>query len=74
MLAVKILTIPQLHSEDIGKTLKWVFLVLLPNFNLGQGLQDFYINSQYLKLCTSDMARFACSLKQDMPCCKGRSA
>ena len=73
MIAVKILAIPQLGAEDVGRVLKWIFLGLLPNFNLGQGLEDYYTNHQYLNICTSDLAKFACdSLKMDMPCCKGK--
>ncbi len=42
-LVIFILSIPDLGLVDVSNTLKWVFL-FLPNFDLGQGLGDMYIN------------------------------
>ena len=49
LLAVKILSIPQLDLLDLAKALKWAFLVL-PNYSLGQGLIDLFNNYQYIDI------------------------
>lgn len=53
LLAVYILSIPQLGTEDIGKALEWIFMILLPNFDLGSALMDMYTNSGYKDTCES---------------------
>ena len=73
MLAVNILSIPQLGTMDLSRVLEWVFLVL-PNFCLGQGLNDFYTNYQVLQVCDTPQVKFVCSLhlkEHPFPCCKG---
>jgi len=72
VLAVNILSIPQLGTMDLSRVLEWVFLVL-PNFCLGQGLSDFYTNYQVLQVCDTPEVKFICGLhlKQPFPCCKG---
>ncbi|XP_021358402.1 ATP-binding cassette sub-family A member 3-like [Mizuhopecten yessoensis] len=51
LLAVGILSIPELNLEDLSHALEWVFLVLLPNYCLAQGLSDYYANHEYLNIC-----------------------
>ena len=71
ILAVAILSIPQLELQTLSKALEWVFLVLLPNFCLGQGLEDYYNNYEFkapyteycplLKLFCKDKPNFCCA-------------
>lgn len=50
-MAVYILSIPDLGTEDIGKTLEWIFLILVPNFDLGTALMDMFTNAGYKDAC-----------------------
>ena len=74
VLAVDILAIPKLGTLALSRSLEWVFLVLLPNFCLGQGLNDFFTNYQFLQVCDTPMVRQICDmhLPQPFPCCKGK--
>ena len=47
ILAVAIMSIPQLDLQDLSRALEWVFLILLPNYCLGQGLEDYYSNYEF---------------------------
>ncbi|XP_052767410.1 phospholipid-transporting ATPase ABCA3-like isoform X2 [Mya arenaria] len=71
ILAVAILSIPQLGLQDLSKVLEWIFLVLLPNFCLGQGLEDYYSNYKvgliYNKVCPV-LKEFCNELPN--PCCQ----
>ncbi|XP_071130810.1 phospholipid-transporting ATPase ABCA3-like isoform X2 [Mytilus edulis] len=67
ILAVGILGIPQLDLEDLAKALEWVFLTFLPNFCLGQGLMDYYMNYEYLEVCKPIIG--LCKAFPN-PCCK----
>lgn len=49
LLTVFILSIPSLDLLDVADLLKWVFL-FLPNYSLGQALNDMFTNHQYLEL------------------------
>ena len=51
LLATYTLSIPQLGTEDIGIALEWVFLILMPNFDLGSALMDMYTNSGFKDTC-----------------------
>lgn len=62
LLAVYILSIPQLGTEDIGKTLEWIFLILMPNFNLGSALMDMYTNSGFKDACEKYQYEYVCSV------------
>ncbi|XP_069124776.1 phospholipid-transporting ATPase ABCA3-like [Argopecten irradians] len=66
LLAVGILAIPQLNLEDLSHALEWVFLVLLPNYCLAQGLSDYYANHEYLGICPNITAY--CPIFPN-PCC-----
>ena len=54
VLAILILNIPGLGTEDVAKVLEWVFYILLPNFAFGSSLQDFFINYESRRSCTKD--------------------
>ncbi|GAB1602809.1 ATP-binding cassette sub-family A member 3-like [Argonauta hians] len=51
VLAVNILRIPALDLQDVSDVLFWVFLVIFPQFCLGQGLVDFYTNFELIQFC-----------------------
>ncbi|CAH1794818.1 unnamed protein product [Owenia fusiformis] len=71
MLAVNILSIPQLQTEDLSKTLDWIFITLLPNYGLAQGLLDFYMNYEYITICSDPIVKQLCGIGATLPCCKG---
>ena len=62
LLAVYILSIPQLNTEDISKGLEWIFLVFLPNFDLGSALMDMYTNSGYKDTCEEYKYKQVCPM------------
>ena len=49
LLTVFILSIPSLDLLDVADALKWAFL-FLPNYALGQALNDMFTNHEYLNL------------------------
>ncbi len=49
LLTVFILSIPALDLLGVAKALKWAFLVL-PNYALGQALDDMFTNHQYIDI------------------------
>ena len=76
VLAVFILTIPGLGTEDIGKTLEWVFYVTLPNFCFSKALQDLLNMHQFTAMC-GHIGEGVCDhhrgSKETHPCCPGES-
>lgn len=71
-MTVTILSIPQLGTASVGRALEWVFLLLTPNYCLGQGLADFYNNHQYLQICDNPAIQQLCKFPIDFPCCQGK--
>ncbi|KAL3876097.1 hypothetical protein ACJMK2_033975 [Sinanodonta woodiana] len=69
ILAVGILQIPQLDLEYLSKALEWIFLVLLPQYCLGQGLEDFYSNYRFLNICQPLFRSELICIFQPNPCC-----
>lgn len=55
MLVVFILSIPSLNLLDVAKALKWAFLVV-PNYNLGQGMIDLFNNYQSIEIFNKAVA------------------
>ena len=51
LVAVYILTIPGLGTKSLGETLEWIFLILVPNFDLGTALMDIFTNAGYKEAC-----------------------
>jgi len=70
LLAIVILSIPQLELLDTANLLEWIFLILFPNYSLGQGLNDIYQNSVLNDFCVP--LSQICSWEPN-PCCKGKS-
>ncbi|XP_057202451.1 phospholipid-transporting ATPase ABCA3 [Triplophysa rosa] len=59
-LAVIIMTIPELHLQDLSHILDKVFL-LFPNYCLGMSFCQFYQNYEFITFCTSSaMAEYVC--------------
>ena len=66
LLTVFILSIPALDLLDVAKMLKWAFL-FLPNYSLGQALNDMFTNHQYvdifnqaMKMCVTKFPKSLC--------------
>lgn len=38
-------------TRATGQILDWIFIVILPNYNMGQGIGNLYTNYGYLDLC-----------------------
>jgi len=73
-LAIEILSIPQLGTQVISESLEWLFMSLIPNFCLGEGVSDFYSNYMYLNICKPylPLCPLVCSSHQiNISCCKG---
>ena len=75
LLATYTLSIPQLGTEDIGKALEVVFIIFLPNYNLGLALMDMYTNAGYKDTCEGYNYKAVCDYikafepsRRD-PCC-----
>jgi ATP-binding cassette subfamily A (ABC1) protein 3 len=64
-----ILSIPQLDLLNIADVLEWIFIILFPNYNLGQGLNDIYQNAVLSDICEQLVPY--CILGPN-PCCKGK--
>ena len=71
LMAVYILSIPGLGTEDISKVLEWVFLITMPNFDIGSALMDMYSNSLNKDAC----AKVNCTVthaEYTFGCCPGK--
>ena len=81
MLAVEVLKIPSLGTEDIGYAVEWACMILLPNYCFLRCLTDLYLNHQTLASCQSfgedlmGTLEASCDLVASMDrtqsCCKG---
>ncbi len=63
---VQILSLPMLKLVNVSVILEWIFLLIFPNFSMGQGLIDLYTNYQIGKFCT-EYQEF-CDIVPN-PCC-----
>lgn len=62
VLVVDIMSIPQLNVYNAGRILKWIFIILFPNYNLGQGMQQLYLNYETELVCQKYFKKFDKSL------------
>lgn len=73
LLAVYILSIPSLGTEDIGKAIQWIGIIFFPNYNLGQAHIDMYTNYGYADICEKANYEIICPLiaikELNNPCC-----
>ncbi|OWF34668.1 ATP-binding cassette sub-family A member 3-like [Mizuhopecten yessoensis] len=74
LLAVFILELPDLGTEDVGNALQWVFTALVPHFCLGRALNDIYVNYEVTQTCEEFQYRTTCMLNNLGPCCSGCTA
>jgi ATP-binding cassette subfamily A (ABC1) protein 3 len=51
LLPVTILSLPQLGLVDTSVALEWLFLILIPNFSIGQAFIDLYTNDAIKAIC-----------------------
>jgi len=79
-LAILILKIPGLGTEDVGKALEWLFYVVFPNFCFSKALQDLNIKHQYASICSqidehvnrTTFCQMISNNNQTNPCCPGK--
>ena len=68
-----ILTNPSLGLLSVADKIEWVFYIFFPNFCLGKGVQDIYVNYQNAKTCDNPVP---CALFKARnlthPCCFGK--
>lgn len=38
-------------TRSAAKTMEWIFIALLPNYNMASGIGNLYTNYDYLELC-----------------------
>ncbi|RNA25639.1 ATP-binding cassette sub-family A member 3-like [Brachionus plicatilis] len=67
LIIIQILTIPNLGTSQIAGHLEIVFMILFPNFAMGQAIIDLYDNYENLKLCQD--ASYGCRYEPN-PCCR----
>jgi len=51
LLPVTILSLPQLGLVDTSVALEWLFLIIFPNFSIGQAFIDLYTNDAIKAIC-----------------------
>ncbi|CAG0900594.1 unnamed protein product, partial [Darwinula stevensoni] len=66
LLTVVVLQIPDLDLVDVADTLEWVFLIL-PNFDLGIGINYLYSNGRINELCPNSCMDLEIPLIDDGP-------
>jgi len=80
-LAIFILKIPQLGTEDVANALEWVLYVVFPNFCFSKALQDLNIKHQFASICTqideyvnrTTFCQILSESNQTNPCCPGKN-
>ena len=79
-MAILILKIPGLGTEDVGNALEWVFYVIFPNFCFSKALQDLNIKHQFTSICSqideyvnqTTFCQMISNNNQTNPCCPGK--
>lgn len=62
-----------LNDIDVANTLEWVFMVLFPNFCLGQGITKYYMNDFLRDTCSPTPEFCKKGKKQKIKMIKGLS-
>lgn len=72
LMAVFVLKIPSLDTEDVADGLDWAFAILFPTYGLGSGIMNVYTNYGYTEGC-KEIPGFPliCSFDNTLPCCSG---
>ncbi|CAD5115360.1 DgyrCDS4339 [Dimorphilus gyrociliatus] len=75
VLVVDIMSIPQLDVLQTARVLKWIFITFFPNYNLGQGMQQLYLNYETDSVCQKYFKKFdkrlVCFEYPTSQCCPG---
>lgn len=66
LLATYTLSIPQLGAVEVGEALEWVFIVFLPNYDLGLALMDMYSNAGNIDYCEQNNYKNVCPVLAQM--------
>ena len=77
ILAVGILTLPDLNLVEVGNALEFIFQYLLPQFDAGQAMIDYYSNYVKNSICQNKEIQDICNLEKELnqtityiPCCQ----
>jgi energy-converting hydrogenase Eha subunit A len=71
LMAVFILKIPGLDTEDEASVLDWVFSIISPTYCLGSGILNVYINYGFTEVCKTAGYPSICLTEPTSPCCSG---
>lgn len=50
-------------TRSVGNLLDWVFIIFLPNYNMGKGVGNLYDNYEYLNLCLNTLPEDGFNMK-----------
>lgn len=71
-MAVFVLKIPDLGTEDVATALDWVFSVIFPTYCMGSGIMNVYTNYGYAEGCKATGYPEICLIDNTSPCCSGK--
>jgi energy-converting hydrogenase Eha subunit A len=71
LIAVFVLKIPDLGTEDVASVLDWVFSIIFPTYCLGSGIMNVYTNYGYTEGCKAIGYPSICLKEPTSPCCSG---
>lgn len=70
-MAVFVLKIPDLGTEDVATALDWIFAIVFPTYCMGSGIMNVYTNYGYTKGCEATGYPLVCEVDNTSPCCPG---
>ena len=73
LMAVFVLKIPDLGTEDVASAMDWIFAILFPNYCLGSGIMNVYTNYGYMEGCKATGYPLICMISPKNPCCPGKT-
>ena len=71
LMAVFILKIQGLGTEDVASVLDWIFSIISPTYCLGSGILNVYINYGFTEVCKATGYPSICLTEPTSPCCSG---
>lgn len=69
LMAVFVLKIPDLGTEDVATALDWVFSVIFPTYCMGTGIMNVYTNYGYTEGCKATGYPLICEFFNTSNCC-----
>jgi len=71
LIAVFVLKIPGMGTEDVASALDWVFSIIFPTYCLGSGIVNVYTNYGNTEECKAAGYPSICLNETTSPCCSG---